>query len=159
MDRLDHVTESVDPNVVVLVSMAILRRGMILLVREEAQPYNKSWVLPQGYPKSNETLADAGRREVREELGMDVEVLNFVGVYEDFRQDDERVLHYIIACFLGGIRSSDEIRPSYEVIDSAWIDPSKGWEGAPLFVQRMLRDVSSTIKKKRFGFSRRGFGV
>lgn len=143
----------------VLVATAILRSGKILLVREEAEPYNKSWVIPQGYLKSNESLEDAARREVREELGVDLEMLNFVGLFEDFKQEGERVLHYVIACFLASMRSSDEIRSSYEVIDSVWIDPSIGRPGAPLVVQRMLRDISNTINKKRLDFARHAFGI
>lgn len=151
MDKLGHLNEILDPNVAVLAATAILRGDKILLVREEAEPYNKSWVLPQGYVKNNETLSDAARREVREELGVEVDILNLVGVYEDFKQEEgQPILHYVIVCFLARISGREEVKATSEVIDSLWIDPSSYRNAAPMVVQRMLKDVSKTAKKRKF---------
>ena len=150
--------ESVDRDVILLVAVAIMRDGRILLVREEAEPYNHEWVLPQGYVKSNETLGEAAAREVREELGVTVEMQNIVGVYEDFVQSGERGLHYVTVCFLGRISGQSEIHSTQEVIDSVWIDPSKGRDNAPRVIQRILKDVSR-VAKKRFSPIRYSFGV
>ena len=161
MDKLNREEEtgleSIDSYVILLVAVAILRDGKILLVKEEAEPYNREWVLPQGYVKSNETLEEAAKREVREELGVMVEMWRFVGVYDDFVQENERILHYVTVCFLARIPGG-EIHATREVIDSVWIDPSKGRTGAPRIIQRILKDVSR-ITKKRFSPMRFKFGI
>ncbi len=151
MDKLGHLNEVFDPNVAVLAATAIIRDAKILLVREEAEPYNRRWVLPQGYVKNNETLSDAARREVREELGVEVDILNLVGIYEDFKQEEgQPILHYVIVCFLARISDREEVKATSEVIDSLWIDPDSNRSGSPMIIQRMLRDVSKVAKKRKF---------
>jgi len=61
--------ESLDEGIQVLVSVAILKGKNVLLIREQEEPYNGQWVFPQGYVKAGETLKEAARREVLEELG------------------------------------------------------------------------------------------
>ena len=51
-----------------------------------------------------EAVADAIRREVREETGLEVAVVRLVGVYSDpawqvVRYPDGRVVHYVTTCF------------------------------------------------------------
>lgn len=149
--------ESKDQNVIVLVATAILRDTKILVVREEDQPYNRRWVLPQGYVKSSETLVDAARREVREELGIDVAVLRLIGVYEDFVKEKNGTLHYVIVCYLGRPPANVQVHTSVEVIDSAWVDPSDDFDDAPVVVQRMLKDVAA-ISRKRYSLRSLNFG-
>jgi len=43
------------------------------------------WRLPGGFLQRNETVADCARREMREELGCDVEVLGFLDVTAGYR--------------------------------------------------------------------------
>jgi 8-oxo-dGTP diphosphatase len=56
--------------------------GAILLVR---LVYREAWGLPGGLIKRNEDVADCARREVREEVGLDVELVGSPAVVVDSR--------------------------------------------------------------------------
>ena len=120
--------------------MAIIGHGKVLMVKEEAEPYHDKWVLPQGYTKPRETLEQAAKREVGEELGSQIEILRLLGVYEDLGESGR---HYIIVCYLCRLASHQEIRASPEVIDWAWTDPTNSDDDIPVVFQEILRDISA----------------
>ncbi|MDG6962123.1 MAG: NUDIX hydrolase [Nitrososphaerota archaeon] len=139
--------ESFDAGIRVLASVAILRGKKILLIKEQEEPYNGLWVLPQGYVKQGETVSDAANREVHEELGVEVELDGLVGIYDDFH-DGSNPVHYVIATYFGTINGSAEPRPTTEAIDSAWVDVSKGLPAVPPVMRRMLHDVARGTGRK-----------
>ncbi len=47
----------------------------VLLIQRGRPPRAGSWTIPGGHVETGETLAEAARREVREETGLDVRVL------------------------------------------------------------------------------------
>lgn len=57
----------------------VLRGDCVLLIRRGTSPYKHSWSLPGGVAHRGESLEDACVREVKEETGLDVEVLREVG--------------------------------------------------------------------------------
>ena len=58
-----------------------IHNGRILLDRNTRNNY---WVLPGGHPEMMEPMADALKREVREEIKADVEVVRLLWVLENF---------------------------------------------------------------------------
>ncbi len=44
---------------------------------------NGLWGLPSGHVEAGETVAEAVRREVREETGLEVAIVRLIGVYSD----------------------------------------------------------------------------
>jgi mutator protein MutT len=53
--------------------------GRILVVRRARPPSQGLWSIPGGRVEPGETLAEAARREVREETGLDVDVREILG--------------------------------------------------------------------------------
>jgi len=68
---------SMVPSVNVVVTNA---RGEVLLIRRSD---NDNWALPGGAIDLGESLAQAAVREVREESGIDCEIIGLVGIYTD----------------------------------------------------------------------------
>ncbi len=64
------------------VDAVIHHRGRVLLVRRKEAPMRGLWWLPGGRLFKNERLEDAARRKAREEVGLDVEVVQRIGFYE-----------------------------------------------------------------------------
>jgi 8-oxo-dGTP diphosphatase len=50
-------------------------RSRVLLIKRKSDPYAGRWALPGGFVDEGETLADAARRELKEETGVAIEEL------------------------------------------------------------------------------------
>jgi len=66
----------------------VLVDGEVVLLERDHAPHEGEWVLPGGIVEPDETAAEACRRESREEVGLDVTVAEFVGLYDDPARDD-----------------------------------------------------------------------
>lgn len=62
--------------------------GRVLLVQRDIAPFRGYWALPAGYQEIDEEPADTVRREIREETGIEVEVLALLDLL--FVPDDPR---------------------------------------------------------------------
>lgn len=110
----------------------------VLLVQRAIEPYRGYWALPAGYQEVDEDATQAAVREVREESGIEVEVVRLIDLL--FVSDDVRKPANL-AVFLcrptGG-----ELRPGHESEDAAWFDmdrlPEKlGFDNGPRILDRL----------------------
>lgn len=62
--------------------------GEVLLLERNHPPFEGSWVLPGGLVEQDETAREACVRETKEEVGLDVTVEEFVGLYDDPDRDE-----------------------------------------------------------------------
>jgi len=69
------------------VDAIILFREGIVLIKRYNPPYQGCYALPGGFVEVGETVEDAVRREAREETGLDLTLIELVGVYSDPRRD------------------------------------------------------------------------
>lgn len=53
----------------------------VLLVKRANEPFKGRWGLPGGFVEIDEDLADAARRELAEETGVEVDVVRQLGAY------------------------------------------------------------------------------
>lgn len=93
--------------------------GRILLGKRNKDPQRGYWVIPGGKIHSFESIADAAVRELKEETGLDVELVKHFGVYEIINPPEEhRIVIYNWARVVGGIaRASDDL------IDLGFFEP------------------------------------
>lgn len=101
---------------------AIVWRGdRVLMIRRGQPPRQGIWSLPGGAQDLGETVADGIRREIREETGIEIELLGLVDVIDSIHRDpDGRVrYHYTIidyaARWLAG-----EARPGDDALEVGW---------------------------------------
>jgi 8-oxo-dGTP diphosphatase len=110
----------------------------VLLVQRAIEPYVGHWALPAGYQEMDEEPAETAVREILEESGLEVEVIelfDLLFVADDYRRPSN------LAVFLcrprGGI-----LRAGDDVLDAAWFDlealPAKlGFDNGPRILQRL----------------------
>lgn len=83
------------------VGAVVVESGRVLLVRRGHEPMKGHWSLPGGLLELGEPLAAGVRREVKEETGLEVEVVELVELLDRIHREDERVrYHYAIADYL-----------------------------------------------------------
>lgn len=128
MGRIDYLHDPDAPqaNSVVPSVVAFVRNGagQVLMIRRSD---NGRWALPGGGHDVGESISDTVVREVREETGIEVEVVDLSGIYTDpghvMRYDDGEVRQQFSLCFrarpLGG-----ELRTSEETTQVRWVDPA-----------------------------------
>ncbi|MGA3159647.1 MAG: NUDIX hydrolase [Terracidiphilus sp.] len=83
------------------VGAVIVEAGWVLLVRRGNEPMKGHWTLPGGLLELGESLSDGVLREVREETGLVVEVLQLIELLDRIHREETRVrYHYVIADYL-----------------------------------------------------------
>ncbi|MEF8846870.1 MAG: NUDIX hydrolase [Candidatus Paceibacterota bacterium] len=101
----------------VLTTDGLITKGdKILLIKRDIEPFKGFWVLPGGHVEYNEKVEQAIRREVKEELGVNVKIKNLVGVYSD-PERDPRYHSVSVAFYLkktGGEFSLNEEATTFE---------------------------------------------
>jgi ADP-ribose pyrophosphatase YjhB (NUDIX family) len=97
------------------VGALIIEGGRILLVERGREPLKGYWSLPGGAVETGERLEDALRREVREETGLEVEVLHRIEVFERIMAGASGVAeyHYILIDYIcqpvgGTLQAADD---------------------------------------------------
>ncbi len=84
------------------VGAVILHEGRLLLIQRGQEPLKGEWSLPGGAVETGETLEEALVREVFEETGLNVQVLEQVGVFDRISRDEQRRVryHYVLIDYL-----------------------------------------------------------
>jgi ADP-ribose pyrophosphatase YjhB (NUDIX family) len=100
----------------------LLDRDRVLLVERGREPLKGWWSLPGGVVEPGESLADAVRREVREETGLDVVPQGIVEVFERIIRDDcgRPEYHYVLVDYLCRVNSG-ELAAGDDVSRAAWV--------------------------------------
>lgn len=95
-------------------SVAIFSESRVLLIKRAFAPYKHCWTLPGGRLEEGETAPDCARREIREEVGLELQ-----GLVPVIHQTTE---NFTIAVFASRIETGVPL-PSEEIADWYWADP------------------------------------
>ncbi len=101
------------------IGIVLLKPGAVLLVRRAKAPSFGQWALPGGAQELGETAADAARRELREEAGLEAGPLHLAANVDSIHHDEGgRVqYHYTILDFAARWQGGDPA-PGTDVSDA-----------------------------------------
>jgi 8-oxo-dGTP diphosphatase len=109
------------------VQAVIVRDGRVLLGRRRGDPSAGLWDLPGGFLHEGEDSLAGLRREVREETGLDVEPLEFLGTWnEPYWSRDVLCLTWLARATAGEERAGDDL------VELRWFGREERPRGAEL---------------------------
>jgi 8-oxo-dGTP diphosphatase len=115
--KKNHVVTSV-------VAVIIDENDKILLTKRNIPPFLGEWVMPGGKIDLGESIIAAVKREVLEEVGLEVEVQDLLNVFEHVTPGEDNY-HFIILyyrCF----PISSEIKHNVDEVEEAqWVPPAE----------------------------------
>lgn len=79
---------------IVAVGGVVVHEGRVLLIRRGQRPMEGRWSIPGGIVELGETIADAVARELKEETGVCVRVLDLIEIYEKVARDGAGIAQY-----------------------------------------------------------------
>lgn len=97
-------------------------RARVLLARRANDPGAGLWDLLGGFVDEGEDGLEALRRELREELGVEIEPGEFVGAFPDTYGDDGI---YTLNLYWTAVIASGEPTPNEELEEIAWFAPDE----------------------------------
>lgn len=100
----------------------VIHNGCALLIRRGSPPLQGQWSIPGGTLDLGETIREGIRRELKEETGIDVRVLELIEVFDRiFRDASGKVqFHFVIVDYLCEF-AGGEARAGSDVTDTAWV--------------------------------------
>ena len=132
----------------------IIDRGRAVLIRRGSEPLLGEWSIPGGSIETGESIEEAVRRELREETGLEVRVLELIELFDRIYFQDEAAaqdkkkprFHYVIADYLCEIVGG-EARAGSDVTDLAFAREEE-------LGKFHLTEKATSVLKKAFSMSR-----
>jgi 8-oxo-dGTP diphosphatase len=108
------------PRPLIGVGVVVWHGERLLLIRRGKPPRVGHWSLPGGAQKLGETVAEAARREVKEETGLAVEVGEVLAVVDLIERDGERVRYHYTLIDFSAEADGTELHPGSDAADARW---------------------------------------
>jgi 8-oxo-dGTP pyrophosphatase MutT (NUDIX family) len=115
----------------------------VALVAHRSARGSLQWTLPKGAREEGETLAETALREVREETGLEAELIgpldtiDYWFVWAPERTRYHKFVHYFLMRFAGG----DFSQRDHEMEDAAWFEPDEARRRMSFANERKLLDL------------------
>ncbi len=123
---------------------ALIRDGKnrVVLIKRVSDPGKGLWALPGGLVEPGEGIRDTAIREVEEETGLKIKLLDLFGVYDVIGRDGKGDLryHYVVVCFEGEPMGG-ELRRGKDVSDVRWFSPSE-------LNEKIITETTSQVLRK-----------
>ena len=115
----------------------------VALVAHRSARGSLQWTLPTGAQEEGETVAETALREVREETGLEAELIgpldtiDYWFVWAPERTRYHKFVHYFLMRFAGG----DFSQRDHEMEDAAWFEPDEARRRMAFANERKLLDL------------------
>jgi len=130
----------------------VISDGRALLIRRGSEPLKGEWSIPGGTLELGETLVEGVRRELREETGLDVRVLELIEVFERIFLDRQGKpggrpqYHFVIVDYLCEAVDGAP-RPGSDVTEIAFV-------GEEELSRYRLTPAATRVLRKAFAMAR-----
>ncbi len=101
------------------------KQGKILLATRGVEPSKGKWDFLGGFLESGEHPVDGLKREVKEEIGVDVEVGDFLGFFMDVYNHDKVSGEYVLNIFYLCKIEGENYKLDREIAEAKWFAPDK----------------------------------
>lgn len=104
------------------VGVVVFRGDEVLLAQRGKRPRLNTWSIPGGAQEIGETVFEAGIREIREETGLEIEILGLVDVIDSINRDSDGGVqfHYTLVDLMAEWRSG-EAKAADDVAAVRWV--------------------------------------
>ena len=124
------------------VGILILEGDRYLIVKRAAEPDAGLWSIPGGLVEIGEKAADAAAREAKEETGLDVEIVDILGVVDKVVRDEEDRIkfHFVIVDYLAKPKGGS-LRAASDALEARWVKAEElpDYELSPTLVELLRR--------------------
>ncbi|MHA1906710.1 MAG: NUDIX domain-containing protein [Candidatus Thorarchaeota archaeon] len=103
------------------VDVSIIQEGKLILIERGREPFKGRWAFPGGFVDYGESVEDAAKREVMEETGLEIKLLEILGIYSAPDRDPRKHVitsHFIAKPVGGNLEGGDDAS------DAKWFDIS-----------------------------------
>lgn len=148
--RSEQIKREYPSQPIVGVGGVVIHQGRALLIRRGREPLKGEWSIPGGMVELGEELADAARRELREETGLEVEPLAVIAVFDRIQRVRQRVkYHYVIVDYVCR-RKRGRLKPASDVVDARWVRRGdlRRYHLTPLAMSVVLRSLQFFAERK-----------
>jgi 8-oxo-dGTP diphosphatase len=121
-ERMDAPQREYPEHPLVGVGAVAIKNGKILLVKRAFEPGAGKWSVPGGLVEVGEKLSEACAREMEEETGLKVDVLELINVFDMIDNDESGGIryHYVLVEFLVKPVGGEE-RLCKETLEMKWV--------------------------------------
>ena len=121
-----NITDSFNreyPQRPIVTTVACVFRGdRVLLIKRGREPNKGRWSVPGGAIELGEKIYDAIRREVREECGIEIEVVEVINAADGIIPDEAgRVWFHYVPIYILARYVSGEAHPGSDALDVRWV--------------------------------------
>ncbi len=96
-----------------------------MLVERAVEPKKGYWDVPGGFVDVGENFEESVQREIKEELGIDLENLEYAGSWIDTYEYQEIIYPTICVMFIAKLKATPDIKPADDVASYKFFKPSE----------------------------------
>ena len=123
--------------------------GQVLLINNEAlkDPSKSYWGFPKGHLNPGESSKDAAAREIKEETGLEVEIVDKIGDSKyAFTFDGEKIFKVVTMFLMKVVGGELKIQPE-ELLDAGWFEPEEALKKLSFSADKTLLKQALELNK------------